>query len=385
MTAALARACDDRARTSRARAARSRRPAAAASSDRAGMPPSSAAQRERGAGQHAVDDRRAALVHRSSASTTGAPARIAASARSRSSTASPTGSSATASASAPVSDAPGPQRPGHHLEQLGRARGRPSRAARPDRTRRRRIATDHDAGPTRARVVRSRPDAVAGAAGRRAIRRRPGSGGRWSAGRGPGSSAGTDRTAATASATTMSRRGRHGSIHSGRGSPAAGRSGRTLGQRDEPSLVDQRAHVAARRARPAHLGHVDAPADRPAVRPMCTTRSTAVATCSRTTAWGRSTSPISTIVSSRRRASTGAVGVAGRQRTLVARVHGLQHVERLAGPDLPDHDAIRSHAQRRPHAGRGCAPRRCPRRWRPGPRAARRVDRAAGARPRPRW
>ena len=39
------------------------------------------------------------------------------------------------------------------------------------------------------------------------------------------------------------------------------------------------------------------------------------------------------------------VGVARRQRALVAGVHGLQHVEGLAGPDLADHDAVGAHPQ----------------------------------------
>ena len=44
-----------------------------------------------------------------------------------------------------------------------------------------------------------------------------------------------------------------------------------------------------------------------------------------------------------------AVGVTGRQRALVARVHGLQHVQGLTGADLPDDDAVGTHAQRGPH------------------------------------
>src|SRR3954451_19325840 len=42
----------------------------------------------------------------------------------------------------------------------------------------------------------------------------------------------------------------------------------------------------------------------------------------------------------------GAVGVAGGHRAVVARVHGLEHVERLARAALPDDDAIGPHAQR---------------------------------------
>ena len=64
----------------------------------------------------------------------------------------------------------------------------------------------------------------------------------------------------------------------------------------------------------------------------------------------------STIVSSRRSASA-AVGVARRQRALVAGVHGLEHVEGLAPPDLADDDAVGPHAQRVAHevADRGGA------------------------------
>src|SRR3954454_1601304 len=42
---------------------------------------------------------------------------------------------------------------------------------------------------------------------------------------------------------------------------------------------------------------------------------------------------------------TWGVGVARRHRAVVARVHRLEHVERLAGPALPDDDAIGSHAE----------------------------------------
>ncbi len=34
-----------------------------------------------------------------------------------------------------------------------------------------------------------------------------------------------------------------------------------------------------------------------------------------------------------------------RQRTIVTRVHGLQHVERLGAAHFADHDAIRTHSQ----------------------------------------
>src|SRR5262249_41705737 len=40
------------------------------------------------------------------------------------------------------------------------------------------------------------------------------------------------------------------------------------------------------------------------------------------------------------------VGVDRRHRSLVTGVHRLQHVERLARPDLADDDAVRPHAQR---------------------------------------
>ena len=60
---------------------------------------------------------------------------------------------------------------------------------------------------------------------------------------------------------------------------------------------------------------------------------------------GRSTPAISTIVSRRASMSRGAVGVAGRHRAVVAGVHGLQHVERLAAAALADDDAVGPHAQ----------------------------------------
>ena len=46
-----------------------------------------------------------------------------------------------------------------------------------------------------------------------------------------------------------------------------------------------------------------------------------------------------------------AVGVAGGQGPLVAAVHGLEHVQGLAGPALAHHDAIRSHPQGVAHQG----------------------------------
>ena len=42
----------------------------------------------------------------------------------------------------------------------------------------------------------------------------------------------------------------------------------------------------------------------------------------------------------------GAVGVDGGERAVVAGVHGLEHVEGLAGTALTDHDPVRPHAQR---------------------------------------
>src|SRR5918993_1010676 len=40
------------------------------------------------------------------------------------------------------------------------------------------------------------------------------------------------------------------------------------------------------------------------------------------------------------------VGVHGRERAVVSRVHRLQHVERFFAPDLADDDAVRAHAER---------------------------------------
>src|SRR5579875_389082 len=45
----------------------------------------------------------------------------------------------------------------------------------------------------------------------------------------------------------------------------------------------------------------------------------------------------------------GAVGVHGSQRTLVAGVHRLEHVQRLTGADLTDDDPVRAHPQGVPH------------------------------------
>src|SRR3546814_8890120 len=41
----------------------------------------------------------------------------------------------------------------------------------------------------------------------------------------------------------------------------------------------------------------------------------------------------------------GAVGVDGRHRAVVARVHGLEHVEGLAATALPHHYAVGTHAE----------------------------------------
>ena len=60
---------------------------------------------------------------------------------------------------------------------------------------------------------------------------------------------------------------------------------------------------------------------------------------------GRFVAPIAIIVSMRDSASRGAVGVHGRQRAVVARVHRLQHVERFLAADLADDDAVGAHAE----------------------------------------
>ena len=81
-------------------------------------------------------------------------------------------------------------------------------------------------------------------------------------------------------------------------------------------------------------------------RSSWTTRSTAALTWSCSASNGTSTSLIDASVSSRISASTVRVGVHGGQRALVAGVHGLEHVERLAAADLADDDAVGAHAQR---------------------------------------
>ena len=84
-------------------------------------------------------------------------------------------------------------------------------------------------------------------------------------------------------------------------------------------------------------------------RLMCTTRSSAEAIWSRMARSGRSMPAISVIVSSRNERVPRRVGVHGRQRAVVAGVHGLQHVEGLAAADLADDDAVGPHAQRVAH------------------------------------
>ena len=115
---------------------------------------------------------------------------------------------------------------------------------------------------------------------------------------------------------------------------------------------------AARRARPA-AGRAGRPARRdrsprrptrsiarpPPVRATCTTRSSEELSWSRTAAIGRSSPAESTITSSRRRASSGRVGVARGQRALVARVHRPQHVDGLGSSDLADDDPVGAHAE----------------------------------------
>ena len=52
-----------------------------------------------------------------------------------------------------------------------------------------------------------------------------------------------------------------------------------------------------------------------------------------------------TIVSRRDEHVARGVGVAGGQRAVVAGVHGLEHVQRLAAAALPDDDPVGPHAQ----------------------------------------
>ena len=52
-----------------------------------------------------------------------------------------------------------------------------------------------------------------------------------------------------------------------------------------------------------------------------------------------------TITSRREIASRGRVGVDRGQRSVVTRVHGLQHVQRFLAADFADHDAVGTHTQ----------------------------------------
>ena len=52
-----------------------------------------------------------------------------------------------------------------------------------------------------------------------------------------------------------------------------------------------------------------------------------------------------TMFSTRASASRDGVGVDGGERTFVAGVHGLQHVEGFFAADLADHDAVGAHTQ----------------------------------------
>ena len=81
------------------------------------------------------------------------------------------------------------------------------------------------------------------------------------------------------------------------------------------------------------------------------------AACSRMARTGRSKPAMSTMVSTRDERVARRVGVQRRQRAVVAGVHRLEHVERLAAADLADDDAVGPHAQRVAHqvAGRDLA------------------------------
>ena len=54
---------------------------------------------------------------------------------------------------------------------------------------------------------------------------------------------------------------------------------------------------------------------------------------------------IETITSRREMRIARAVGVNGGQRSVVARVHRLQHVQRFTATDFADDDAVRTHTQ----------------------------------------
>ena len=77
--------------------------------------------------------------------------------------------------------------------------------------------------------------------------------------------------------------------------------------------------------------------------------SNALAICSRIARSGRSMPAMSTSVSRRDERVARRVRVDRRQRALVARVHRLEHVERLGAADLADDDAVGPHAQCVPH------------------------------------
>ena len=74
-------------------------------------------------------------------------------------------------------------------------------------------------------------------------------------------------------------------------------------------------------------------------------RSSAEAICSRMARIGRSKPAMSVIVSMRASVSRGLLEWIGGERAVVARVHGLEHVERLTGAALAHHDAVGAHAQ----------------------------------------
>ena len=84
-----------------------------------------------------------------------------------------------------------------------------------------------------------------------------------------------------------------------------------------------------------------------------TMTSTAELICSRMARTGRSMPAMSTIVSRRREHVARGVGVAGRQRAVVARVHRLEHVQRFATAALADDDALGPHAQALTSCSRG--------------------------------
>ncbi len=83
-------------------------------------------------------------------------------------------------------------------------------------------------------------------------------------------------------------------------------------------------------------------------RSMCTSRSSAAEMCWRIARSGRSKPAIMTMVSMRWRRVTRGVRMHRGHRAVVARVHRLEHVERLGAADLADDDAIGAHAERVP-------------------------------------